>query len=615
MFANFALRRIVVLLSKPRFKNISDHFRSSVADRVKAEASFDGGVAFFYCEYSQASESQAVTSVIASFIYQLALQLDTVPEELLDAYQHHRRNGTRPDLQQSISLLRQIIQKFSNVWLLIDALDELDPSDRDDLMEIIEIFRDSVRFFITSRPQSFDSDAIEYSTIQFTLSAQAEDLITFIRSKMSKAATASRRVRESPGWDSFVEDTVEKLVEIADGMFILVSLQLEMLLRPRTLAEMRKILKNISAKLDDFYASTLERIRARESEMAFQVLCWLVKQMRPLTVNEIQEALAVEYSTKKINSDAFTHKDDILDMACGFVTINEDEVLSLSHATVHEFLTSNLEEINEFDVAMTKTCLQYLNFETFKEQTMNFRSYAHEEYDKEYDHRVRENPFFPYAARYWSDHFNKCPESEELNNLALDLITGPNVISMLQVYGANSVVNFPQFSPLHVTAFLGIPSLVELLVARATDGIREAHQHGLHSLTLESLIDSTSAFGNTPLLFAVKGRHHDIAKALLDTGAVNPSIMDNTIIRWTLQWKQHDLLRQMVKLPKFNEHLARRQFGAEIEKYISNDPGGDEDMNDVNESHDDRRRDKLDENIRQRSIQRRLFPGIGMSMR
>ena len=210
---------------------------------------------------------------------------------------------------------------------------------------------------------------------------------------MGKAATASNRVRESPGWSSFVADTVAKLVEIADIMFILVSLQLDMLLRSRTMAEMRKLLENVSVKLDVFYANTLERIRTRESDLAFKVLSWLVKQMRPLSFKELQEALAVEYSTTSINYDAFTHKDDILEMSCGFIIVNEDEILSLANATVHEFLAPKLEDVDRFDRDMAKTCLQYLNFKTFNKQTMNPRRLSSIEYDIEYDRRVEEIHF------------------------------------------------------------------------------------------------------------------------------------------------------------------------------------------------------------------------------
>ena len=550
----------------------SNEVRSSVADRLMNEASYDEGVAFFYCEYSQSVEAQAAVTIVASFIYQLVLQLESVPEELIHSYQHHVRHSTRPDLQENIRMLQKVNRKFSRTWLLIDALDELEPTSRDDLLEAIEVLKDSIRFFITSRPQSIDSIAIEQSTLRYTLSAQREDLVALISNRMSKAATASRRVRETPGWGSFVDDTTEKLVRIADGMFILVSLQLEVLLKPRTLAEMRKNLENVSTKLDDFYTLTLKRIRARESDMALKVLSWMVRHLRPLSLNEIREALAVEYSTTKVNSDAFIHQDDMLEMTCGLLTIDENESLFLAHETVHDFLSARLPDINHFDFVIAKTCLRYLNFETFHQQTTNFGRSTGHSYDNEYDHRVKQHPFLPYAARYWADHYLRSEKSEELTDMALKLITGLNAPAMLQAYSKNKIIRMDDLNPFHIAALLGIPPLAEILITQATREARQSNQPGF----FESLIDSSNAFGNTPLLYAVKQRQFAIAKMLLQTNAVNPSIMDNTIIRWTLGWGNEELIRLMVQMPKFNKQLARRQFSKRIEMYLDEDTRVDE---------------------------------------
>ena len=95
-------------------------------------------------------------------------------------------------------MLQKVNSKFSRTWLLINTLDEFEPTSRDDLLEAIEVLKDAIRFFITNRPQSIDSIAIEQCTLRYTLSAQREDLVALISNRMSKAATASRRVRETP---------------------------------------------------------------------------------------------------------------------------------------------------------------------------------------------------------------------------------------------------------------------------------------------------------------------------------------------------------------------------------------------------------------------------------
>ncbi|MDI1487026.1 MAG: hypothetical protein OHK93_006288 [Ramalina farinacea] len=412
---------------------------SCVVDRLVSEKRLDEGVAYFYCDYSRAAEAQSAVAIVTSLLHQLLLQLESIPEEILSLCQDYRRHSSRPNLSESTEMLHKVLYQFSATWLLVDALDELEANAKDDFMEIVESLKNNTKFFFTSRPQSLDSAILEESSLHCTLSAQKEDLATYIKARMGKAATASRQVRQSPGWNDFVDETVNTLVSIADGMFILVSLQLDMLLRPRTLAEMRDSLSRVSDKLDDFYAATLQRIRARELAVAVNVLCWLVKQRVPLTARALQEALAVEESTQTINPEAFIHKDDMIEMCCGLLVIDENEVLSLAHATVHDFLSAKLDEIERFDDIITKTCLKCLSFENFQ-QTSNYGrrlpvkdnpssklNHVDQDYiDQVYIDRTRQHPFFYYAASYWDDHYARSTGSDELTEMALRLLGGPN---------------------------------------------------------------------------------------------------------------------------------------------------------------------------------------------
>ena len=502
---------------------------------------------------------------------------------------------------QSAEMLQKALEHFSQTWLLVDALDELDANSKDDFMEVVESLKNTTKFFFTSRPQSLDSAILEESTLQCTLSAQNEDLATYIRARMGKAATASRRVRETPGWSDFVDETVNKLVSIADGMFILVTLQLDMLLRPRTLAEMRRLLGGVSNKLDDFYAATLERIRARESAVAVNVLCWLVKQMEPLTAGTLQEALAVEESTKKINPEAFIHKDDMIEMCCGLLVMDENEVLSLAHATIHEFLSAMLHEMKQFDYTVTKCCLKYLNFETFQHHTSNDGHAVVIEpvenffyFEQEYIDRKRRHPFFFYAAYHWNTHYTKCTESDELTEMALRLIGGPNAAAMLLVHKCNKIRdrkslspisnrvmrlynkttkfrNFQGLGPLHVAAYLGQLHLVEILIARAAEKTLKSKSLDLAS-DLGRLIDCSDDFGDTPLMYAIESNAGMVALALLLTKAVNPSVSSYTMRAWALERNDVSLFMRICRMGTANKRLALRESGQQIEIYLECDP-------------------------------------------
>ena len=555
----------------------SKRTRSYVIDRLNDEAGLEDGIAFYYCEYSQAVESQTPEIIVASFVGQLATRLPSIPHELRDLYSWHKKRGTRPTLPELIILFQQIRSRFANVWLLIDALDELDPDSNDVLMNIIETLAASARILVTSRLQSVDSKTLEDQTLSCIVSAQSQDVGAVVRDRLGKAAIASRRLREHPKWDGFVEEAVRKLDEKANGMFILVSFQLEMLLRPRTVFEMREALEKIPQKLPDFYSLTLDRIRARESDLALKTLAWLVKHLRPMSAGELSEALAVEHSSSTISSEALIHQDEIVEMCCGLVTMQPDGALSFAHATVYEYLATNLEVVANFDTQIAKTCLEYLNFASFSTPTddshVEFPSIPHIEYPSipsSYERRVRAHPFLPYAGRYWFDHYKRAHEPEELLDLVLKLLLSPNVATMLQAFSDNKYIRFVDFTPLHTTALLGSMTLTKLLLAEVDKEARKCTTDSMARHTFfQDVVDSTAAFGNTPLLYAVFHKHWSVAKLLLETRAVDPSIQDNTVVRWVLDSDHQDLLPLMVDLPGFNVKLARRQFGSRIEGYLN----------------------------------------------
>ncbi|MCJ1435585.1 hypothetical protein MMC27_004959 [Xylographa pallens] len=532
------------------------------------ESSNNIGIGYFYCEYSQAPELQNPDAILASFLRQLVLRVQPIPEELVSLYKHHSKVGTRPEAEELVAMLTILSARFIRVWLFVDALDELEPVSLDGLIGVLEALTNFTGIFITSRPQAMNSDILADNTISCKISAQALDLEIFIRSSLTKAAIASRRLRESVGWDKFVEDVVEKLINKADGMFILVSLQLDMLLRPRTLFEMRKTLENVPEKLPDFYAQTLNRIQARESDMAFKLLAWLVKCLRLLTVGELRVALAVEHSTERLNDDALVSQDDILEMCCGLVIIDDAGVISLAHATVHEYLIEHVEIVRNFDYMITKSCLKYLGFKDFAlpvEPALWSPDDLNRRPTPGYRARLRTHPFLSYAATRWISHLSNAGEPSELIDLAVELLESENRAAMLQALSNDSSIFFTyKFSPLHAAAILGSVPIARKLVERTIEYVESS---GEPSTLLECIIDGVHPSGNTALLYAVLHRHAAIAKILLETHVVNPSIQDNTLIRWTLEWGNEELLRLMIRSPKFDTALAQRQF-PEFKEYF-----------------------------------------------
>jgi len=89
------------------------------------------------------------------------------------------------------------------------------------------------------------------------------------------------------------------------------------------------------------YEAAMERIEGQlsdQEELAKQVLSWITCAKRPLTVSELQHALAVEVSEVELDEDNISSIDDIVSVCAGLVTVDEESrIIRLVHYTTQEY--------------------------------------------------------------------------------------------------------------------------------------------------------------------------------------------------------------------------------------------------------------------------------------
>jgi hypothetical protein len=89
----------------------------------------------------------------------------------------------------------------------------------------------------------------------------------------------------------------------------------------------------------------MERIDHQVKEtkdLAYLVLSWIVYAMRPLTVDELTHALAVEIGETKLVLDNICSKDHMLSVCAGLVTIDKgSDIIRLVHYTTQVYFEQN----------------------------------------------------------------------------------------------------------------------------------------------------------------------------------------------------------------------------------------------------------------------------------
>jgi len=291
---------------------------------------------------------------------------------------------------------------------------------------------------------------------------------------------------------------------------LLASLHIDAILRGTTAARRRKILKSIKdgVGLGDAYGATLERINVQDEEkvkLAMDSLTWVCHSERPLQVDELCNALAVEIGETDFDPENVPLIATLLDCCQGLITVDAGaSVVRLIHYTVQEYLCSHPGLFSKPHSILAETCLTYLNSNHVKDLTPG--SFP--------DHKSI--PFIKYSARYWGTHANK-DLSDNVKTLALNLLnryeSHISAVSLLEQVlhprYSGLITPSPLFSGLHCASFFGIAELVTILIN--TEGCKMNQQ---------------DCMGGTPLTWGARNGHEGVVKIWLEREDVDPNHQD-----------------------------------------------------------------------------------------
>ena len=86
-------------------------------------------------------------------------------------------------------------------------------------------------------------------------------------------------------------------------------------------------LEKLPREVDDTYEEAMKRIQGQNQddvELADKVLLWICFARRPLSIVELQHALAVDKDSKRTEWDALPDEEIIISVCAGLVVIDEE---------------------------------------------------------------------------------------------------------------------------------------------------------------------------------------------------------------------------------------------------------------------------------------------------
>jgi ankyrin repeat protein len=278
-----------------------------------------------------------------------------------------------------------------------------------------------------------------------------------------------------------------------------------------------------------------------------QILSWVFHARRPLTLNELRCALAVQNQKddhRTVNYDyAPNDMDKVISLCAGLVVMNHgSRTVESVHHTTQQYLEAYQTQhpwLHESAGDIVRTCFKVLSLDIF-DTTQEPRSV-------DADEIVLSYPFLDYAAHYWPDHAREIPTNAAMQNATRKFLLNPRFTSFAdhiyrrRDYEYLSLCKYryrglcvPQTHGMHLVARYDLQNLLGSL---------------RHDPECRRVMNFPNCYGRTPLLEAVYNNHTAVTKILLSMGGIDLDFTDlggRTALLTAAQQGEERIVRTLV---------------------------------------------------------------------
>ncbi|KAF7969172.1 hypothetical protein HWV62_28182 [Athelia sp. TMB] len=499
------------------------------------------GYAYFFFDGTSAQSKLANhESMVRSIIMQLSDLVDGIPPELVALYEGEYSGRSQPLLASLENTLLRILQSFSAVYIVIDALDECD--DRPKLLRWIDTVTSQtsslLHLMVTSRPEPDIKDRLRplcnMCEVDVAHRRGSHDIRRYINAILS----------EVHAWTESQKELVRTaLVNGAHGVFRWVALMIHQLLFDQCLntSELKICLKSLPKGLDKAYTKIIQQSTRRAD--VIRLLQWIIFGQQGFTAQQLAEVAAINFDAGDdtlpfYDPDRRYGSPDSVLRACSGLVIEVKAHIKIAHFSVKEFLLSKVIQLeatrsiccNESisHLAIAKTCLAYL---------LQFG-----ELDSITDENIESFPLAFYAAEHCVNHVESvCGEDLDatlehmIQQLALPVVSCANINwyrleDNHRRFGRPTLMSYIELwdvtPDLYDKMIIPLTRLGDHLIKNGKRGITLPVTSDLGSLAIAQLllekgVDINATGGNygTALQAASCRGHLELARLLLEKGA------------------------------------------------------------------------------------------------
>lgn len=176
-------------------------------------------LAFVYCNHKE-KLSQTIEYFVGAIIRQLVERKAVIPDYVRTLYGNHRGKGTNPTLTEYLELLQSLAKECSEVYIVIDALDECVEEDGQpiwsNLIRKLQASIVNLNLLYTSRDMEIrDTAGIFRNSTVIPIRATETDIRTYAREQLQSNDDLLQFCQQDP---SLQEDILQAIVSKAEEM-------------------------------------------------------------------------------------------------------------------------------------------------------------------------------------------------------------------------------------------------------------------------------------------------------------------------------------------------------------------------------------------------------------
>ncbi|KAF8868100.1 hypothetical protein BD779DRAFT_1462375 [Infundibulicybe gibba] len=151
--------------------------------------------------------------------------------------------------------------------------------------------------------------------------ADEGDMRKYIEGRLASSVKFKQLLEGRP---SIHEEIITKTTMKADGMFLLTQLHINSLETKLRVTDLCQALDKLPNTLDATYDEAMSRINEDHKALAYRIISWLIHAAHPMTIYDLQYALAVGDRMTALDTDDLYNEAFLTSVCGGLVVVQED---------------------------------------------------------------------------------------------------------------------------------------------------------------------------------------------------------------------------------------------------------------------------------------------------